>query len=83
MKCVNADNDELNKLDFDIAIGWRSSDGRECSPDDVSTWPIPEGKPKCWLPDARFNVNVYVPPYLTVSSSVLYAWCLTISLFRI
>ena len=48
---------------------------------DTSTWPIPGTSSKCWYDDAvRFSVDVYVPPYNTVSSCFILE-TLTILLF--
>jgi hypothetical protein len=67
LKCFDGDSNGL--LDLGIAITWSQNDGSMyCSPNDLSTWPLPYTPAKCWVPASRFNLNVGVPLYTTPSN---------------
>ena len=57
VKCTDIDSDGF--LDIDVTIVWDNDEGNYCSPDSVSTWPIPGTPSKCW--SERVNIPIEIP----------------------
>ena len=58
VKCTDIDSDGF--LDIDVTIVWDNNEGTYCSPDSVSTWPVPG---KCW--SERVNFLIEIPQYVS------------------